>query len=269
MANVEDDAVCASCGRPLPAQQGRGRQRRYCDATCRSAARRRRSRTTTLTSSSRKPDVDSLVSFGTRQPTDVAVGLLDAARGFVAELPPRGHSSPLAAVAAAKELARSVDAALRDTVDAARAAGHTWQEIGDVLGTTRQAAFQRFGRPLDPRTGVAMAESIMPDATERGVTLLVNLIEGNYAEIRRDFDETMTNAVRDDAALAGIWAQLAGLVGRYERMGEPFAHQLGDYTAIDIPLEFEAGSLTARVSYDADGKVAGLRFLPWGELAGG
>jgi hypothetical protein len=155
-----------------------------------------------------------------------------------------------------------VEAALRDTVDAARAAGHTWQEIGEVLGTTRQAAFQRFGRPLDPRTGVAMATSIMPDATARGVALLVNLVEGNYAEVRRDFDDTMTTAVATDAAVAAIWAQLAGLVGDYERMGEPFTHQLGDYTAVDVPLEFEAGALTARISYDRAGKIAGLRFLP-------
>lgn len=265
MANVEDDAACATCGRPLPAQQGRGRQRRYCDATCRSAARRKRSRATGLTSPSRKPSIDSVTtSSGGERPTDIAVGLLDAARGFVAELPPSGQRSPLDAVAAAKELARSVEAALRDTVDAARGAGHTWQEIGDVLGTSRQAAFQRFGRPVDPRTGVAMAESITPEATERGVALLVNLVEGNYAEVRRNFDETMTNAVGTDAAVAGIWAQLAGMVGVYERMGEPFAHQLGDYTAIDVPLEFEAGTLTARVAYDSAGQVAGLRFLPGG-----
>ncbi|HEY4454766.1 MAG TPA: DUF3887 domain-containing protein [Pseudonocardiaceae bacterium] len=251
MANVGNTATCAACGRPLPVQQGRGRERRYCGATCRSAARRTRAR---ITPTPRKEAVDT--------GPELAVGLLDAARGFVAELPPAGHRSPLAAVNAAKELARSVDAALRHTVDAARAAGHTWQEIGEVLGTTRQAAFQRFGRPVDPRTGVAMAASIRPEATERGVTLLVDLVEGNYAGVRRDFDDTMTAAVATDAGVAAIWAQLAGLVGDYERMGEPFTHQLGDYTAVDVPLEFEAGSMTARVSYDAAGKVAGLRFLP-------
>jgi hypothetical protein len=281
MANIEDAATCGTCGRPLPPQQGRGRERRYCDATCRSAARRKRARTT----ASRKATLDTTAtraapaSPGTTAPSatldstpapgsspvpgaELAVGLLDAARGFVAELPPAGHRSPLAAVNAARELARSVDAALHHTVDAARAAGHTWQEIGEVLGTTRQAAFQRFGRPIDPRTGAAMAAAIRPDATERGVTLLVNLVEGNYAAVRADFDATMNDAVRTDAAVAATWAQMAGLVGEYERMGEPFTHQLGDYTAVDVPLEFEAGSMTARVSYDANGKVAGLRFLP-------
>jgi hypothetical protein len=38
-----------------------------------------------------------------------------------------------------------VDSALYDAVQEARAAGRTWQEIGDVLGVSRQAAQQRFG----------------------------------------------------------------------------------------------------------------------------
>jgi hypothetical protein len=44
-------------------------------------------------------------------------------------------------------------AALRLSVERAREAGRTWQELGDVLGVSRQAAFQRFGHPVDPRTG--------------------------------------------------------------------------------------------------------------------
>jgi hypothetical protein len=46
-----------------------------------------------------------------------------------------------------------------------------------VLGTTRQAAFQRFGRPLDPRTGVPMAEEILPGAAERAAGLLADVAE--------------------------------------------------------------------------------------------
>ncbi len=214
--------------------------------------------------SSRKPNIDNVADELIDSPANMAAGLLDAARGFVAELPPAGERSPLAAVAAARELARTVDAALRATVEQARTAGHTWQEIGEVLGTTRQAAFQRFGRPVDPRTGIPMARSIRADATDRGVALLIGLVEGRYTELRRDFDEKMAAAVPDDDAVAAIWAQLAGSVGGYERMGEPFTHQLGDYTAVDVRLEFEAGALVARVSFAPDGKVAGLRFLPPG-----
>ncbi|HWE91864.1 MAG TPA: hypothetical protein VG317_20550 [Pseudonocardiaceae bacterium] len=52
--------------------------------------------------------------------------------------------TPLDRVAAAREQASVAEAALRAAVARARAAGHTWQRIGTVLGTTRQAAFERF-----------------------------------------------------------------------------------------------------------------------------
>lgn len=47
--------------------------------------------------------------------------------------------------AARKSLAES-EQELRDAVAEARAAGDTWSMIGIALGTTRQAAFQRFGK---------------------------------------------------------------------------------------------------------------------------
>ncbi|MFC5179987.1 hypothetical protein [Actinomadura harenae] len=59
---------------------------------------------------------------------------------------PGAPGDALAGVAAAAEAVRRADDRLRGTVEAARASGRTWQEIGDVLGITRQAAFQRFGR---------------------------------------------------------------------------------------------------------------------------
>lgn len=48
-------------------------------------------------------------------------------------------------VAARKHLSES-EQELRDAVAEARAAGDTWSMIGIALGTTRQAAFQRFGK---------------------------------------------------------------------------------------------------------------------------
>jgi hypothetical protein len=48
-----------------------------------------------------------------------------------------------------RELARLVtatDKALREWVARARARGASWTDIGDALGTTKQAAWERFGR---------------------------------------------------------------------------------------------------------------------------
>lgn len=62
----------------------------------------------------------------------------------------RGRKRPmplLTAVAVAQVFVRVAEDVLRALVSDARAAGHTWQEIGDALGTSRQAAFQRFTGP--------------------------------------------------------------------------------------------------------------------------
>jgi hypothetical protein len=56
-----------------------------------------------------------------------------------------GAGSPLAAMAVARELSAATGEALQEAVDRARAAGHSWREIGDVLGTTRQAASSGSG----------------------------------------------------------------------------------------------------------------------------
>ncbi|MEV4800511.1 DUF3887 domain-containing protein [Nonomuraea sp. NPDC049421] len=169
-------------------------------------------------------------------------------------------AAPLEAVAAARDLARVADQAMRAAVAGARTAGHTWQEIGDVLGSSRQAAFQRFGRPLDPRTGAPMTDTILPGAADRTTALVAGLADGRWEEVCRDFDETMAAGLSPDQ-LATIWAQVVGAIGGYERMGEPTAHQAADHTVVNAPLFFEAGELTLRVTYDRDGRTAGFYLL--------
>jgi hypothetical protein len=228
MANVDENHTCLNCGRELPKQQGRGRRKQYCDATCRSAARRHR----------------------------VKPGLTSATRqGYV--------DDGLTAVAEAREKARDADEALHRAVDGARARGHTWQEIGDVLGTSRQAAFQRFGRPVDPRTGEDMDRhtDLLPGAAERAVALLADLVAGRWADVRRDFDARMAAELTTDR-IVEVWTQVVGMIGAYERMGEPIALRLGEYTVVNVPLHCEAGELTGRVSFGDDGSVGGLFLLP-------
>jgi hypothetical protein len=99
-----------------------------------------------------------------------------------------------------------------------------------------------------------------PGAAERAVALLVDLMEGHYEQVTQDFDDTMNTQV-DLATLASTSAQVAGMVGAYEGMGEPFARAHGELTVVDVPLRFEAGDMVGRVAYRADGKVAGLFVL--------
>ena len=172
-----------------------------------------------------------------------------------------GAGEPLAAMAAARDLSAASDAALQVAADQARAAGHTWKEIGDALGTTRQAAFQRFGRPVDPRTGAPMSKETMPGAADKAVDLLVAMVEGRWADMARDFNDKMRAALSLDRIAQG-WSSTVGAVGAYEGMGDPFTRQVGPNTVVDVPLHCEAGEITGRVVYDADGKVAGLWLRP-------
>jgi hypothetical protein len=238
MADVSGPGTCAACGRPLPIQQGRGRIRRYCDATCRSAARRRRD--------SNDPQLSPIVKTSlTGNPRHVKLDI----------------NLPLEAMLAARERAVAANEALQVAVDRARDAGHSWREIGEVLGTTRQAAFQRFGHPIDPRTGTLMSHDVPPEAVDRAVTLITGLAEGRWGEVAGELDERMRERI-DATRLAAGWAHTVGMVGRFERIGEPFAHRAGDDTMVDVPLHFEAGDGVGSIRFGRDGKVAGLSLRP-------
>jgi hypothetical protein len=58
-------------------------------------------------------------------------------------------------IAAAHEAAEHADELLHQSIAAARHAGHSWAEIGELLGVTRQAAHQRYGMsgPAVPAPG--------------------------------------------------------------------------------------------------------------------
>lgn len=264
MPEIASPGACAACGRPLPIREGRGRRRRYCDATCRSAARRRRDRAVStsvddvngeLTTESRHEYLDTVA----REPT--AVADVHSAAGRLAAAMDPGAGSPLAAVAAARELSAAAAAALQASVDRARAAGHSWKEIGDVLDTSRQAAFQRFGRPVDPRTGEPMNRTVLPGAGDRAAEIFSHLAAGRWEAAGADFGERMRERV-DAVRLAAGWAHTSGLIGQFERMGEPFARSDGEHTIVDIPLFFEAGDANGRVTFDHDGRVVGLFIRP-------
>jgi len=51
-------------------------------------------------------------------------------------------------IIAASEALSAADDELRAAVVSARAAGDTWDAIGVALGTSRQAAYQRFGKSI-------------------------------------------------------------------------------------------------------------------------
>jgi hypothetical protein len=57
--------------------------------------------------------------------------------------------APLEGLRESAGLARAVDKLQRELVRDARGAGRTWTEIGEALGVSRQAAWERFSAPPD------------------------------------------------------------------------------------------------------------------------
>lgn len=168
--------------------------------------------------------------------------------------------SDLTSVRLARDAHAQANTALRIAVERARAAGHTWQEIGDLLGVSRQAAFQRFGHPIDPRTGGPMSDITTTEAADRATGLLTDWFDGRYDQIVAEFDQTMTAQLPVEK-LSDAWAQVIRTVGAYESMGTPVSREIGEHIVVDVPLTFEAGQMTGRVAYNHAGQVAGLFIL--------
>ncbi len=194
---------------------------------------------------------------GTGDP--VAATVAASARRLLDELAQSG--APQGAVAAARDLSAAAETALQAAVDRARAAGQSWREIGDVLGTSRQAAFQRFGHPVDPRTGEPMTRTVPPAAVQRATEFLARFTGCQWQEVLGDFDGAMRER-HDVNRLAGGWAHLIGMFGSYLGSGEVSPVPAGDATVVDVRLDFEAGEAMLLARFDRDGKVAGLRLHP-------
>ncbi|MGK2867493.1 MAG: DUF3887 domain-containing protein [Mycobacterium sp.] len=179
----------------------------------------------------------------------------------------RDDDDPLELVRAAHEVQKRAETLTAAAVHQARAAGRTWQEIGELLGVSRQAVFQRYGKPIDPRTGGIMNTTALPEADELTRTVIDDLAHARWADVSARFDATMRERLTEDG-LAEAWAHIVGLAGAYEGHGDIDSLRAGDFTTTNTPLSFEAGDFVARITFRDDRTLAGLYILN-PDVAGG
>lgn len=176
-------------------------------------------------------------------------------------------------VAAAWSRLEQARAQVHEAVTRARAHGHTWAQIGGVLGMTRQAAFKRFGSPRDPRTGANMFPTTTTDVLLESTEAVFRLIDaGNYEALRAMMATDTATVLTRDVVLdtwAGAVADTGNLIGcRDTRLELPDGTCLGPGEAAhgslvgQTTLDCEAGEWVGRVAYAPDRRVVGLLIVP-------
>jgi len=179
-------------------------------------------------------------------------------------------------IAAQRELERARED-LRRAVQEARSAGRTWAEIGAALGTTRQAAFKRFGRVIDPVhgrpiTGAHVSLENITNLTER---VFAHIASGDYASVDTLLHPDVRGELSEDLVM-GTWRRVLAEAGALEGTsgthvvlpgGEPIVdgeEVLGTVVGVTT-LRFEAGELTGRVAVDPTARVVGILIVPPGQ----
>jgi hypothetical protein len=169
------------------------------------------------------------------------------------------HSSGqvMRAIAATRSLDMVVDDTLRALVDQARAAGHTWAEIGGLLRVTRQAAFQRFGGTRRSTSEAGGSLAPVDGAVEHAVPVLQAFLDGRFDDARSSFGERMLNACSVEL-LADVREKVRREAGEVQALGTPVVSVRDGYTAVDIPVALDHADGIGRVVLDADRQVAGF-----------
>jgi len=170
-------------------------------------------------------------------------------------------STVFGAIAATRSLVALVDDILHSLVQQARAEGHTWAEVGEVLHVSRQAAFQRFGgsASVSPPDGTVTAP--LPQAAEKALAVLGDFVAERWEELYARFSARMRVAV-PEAVSRSAHERIEQGWGEFLEFGTPDVKVRDGLTVVDVPIALERGDLNGRVAFNADGEVAGLLASP-------
>jgi dienelactone hydrolase len=89
--------------------------------------------------------------------------------------------------------------------------------------------------------------------------LVDQLVQGNYAAAASDFNPDM-QAAAPEATLKNIWDQLLVQRGAFLQRIESSNAVVQGYQTVFVTCQFEKGALDAQVTFDNQGKIAGLHF---------
>ena len=95
----------------------------------------------------------------------------------------------------------------------------------------------------------------------RAEALLKNLQGGRYAEVVKEFNATMVQAIPEER-LRAVWEMLSAQFGAVKSIEERRSGELKGLQAVELILAFERERVVQRVVFGADGNIAGLAYNP-------
>jgi hypothetical protein len=93
-----------------------------------------------------------------------------------------------------------------------------------------------------------------------GRQVVRDIVAGKFLELSERFDEGLKAALTADQLEKG-WKDFVELKGAFRSQGEADIGELGDLRVVDIELTMTKEPGLLRVSFDPDGKIAGIYVL--------
>jgi hypothetical protein len=105
---------------------------------------------------------------------------------------------------------------------------------------------------------LAQSDSVLIGRAE---ALLKNLQAGKFAEVVKEFDPKMTQAIPEER-LRAVWEMMTAQFGAVKSIEERRSGELKGFQAVELILAFERERVVQRIVFGADGKIAGLSYNP-------
>ena len=126
-----------------------------------------------------------------------------------------------------------------------------WSVVGLTLGAC--------GSPV-PASPPAAASEAATGLDADAVDVVNRLLAGDYAGVRQQFDQRMSDALSLDELTDSTQRVLAEL-GEVQAVGDPGSVRHDGLLVYFVPVSFESGLAHVRLTYDGDGRIAGLYLL--------
>ena len=109
---------------------------------------------------------------------------------------------------------------------------------------------------------IATCVATAKDPPQAGAAAAIDQLEaGEFDALHGRFNADMAAQV-DAWQLRQVWDGLVAQAGALQSRGEPVQQQHQGYDVVVTPLQFERASFNAIVSFDGEGRIAGLLLQP-------